>query len=118
MSDKVKDAAYSKLISHTYYEVTVGTTPVKVDLTDPAGDSSVPDITGKYLRLVAELGDIDYLLGDHTAAGSWGAMTFGNGLHLLNGQSEEFYVDPTDPEVTFIAGVASQKMRIFYNINS
>lgn len=81
------EAATLRTIPNKRAEIAVTTSAVKHDLSSVGG----VDLRGKWVFLRARL-DLHYLRGDHDGAGET-ALTVDNGLPLLAGKYEEYWVD-------------------------
>ena len=106
----ITEALY-KSIPNKYVDIDVGASESKVNLKTLGGSNNI-DVTGQFIRLRAQVGEITLLRGDHTG----GSYAAGDAIVLEASEEEEFYVDPAgETDLTLIADGASKTLRIFYS---
>lgn len=105
-----REALY-KSIPNKYVDIAVGASAAKANLKTLGGSSNI-DVTGQFVRLRAQTGDITFLRGDYVST-----LAAGAGIVLTEAEEEEFFVDPEgEIELTHISDGASKVLRVFYSI--
>jgi hypothetical protein len=103
--DLARTSYFINEVPDTYTDIAVTTSVA-------ANSLAALGLVGKRVKLLALLGPITYLAGDHSSAPS--ALTVGAGLVLAQNAYSDWYFVSKQTEILTAIGAGSYTLRVFY----